>query len=889
MALCGMLAVWVALAGAASGGHASEEALELDTGWQMQSSAVAPADGATLSQPGAGTTGWYPTRVPKTVLATLVDNGVYPDPYYGVNLKRIPGYQDGLWLEMPKDSPFRASWWWRRTFSVPESWRGRHVFLQLDGINYQANIWLNGEKIADAETVKGMFRRFEFPVRDKLRFGGENALVIETIPPGLLDASGARTKQLEATTGWDDHNPQPPDLNTGIWQPVRLVADGPVSLRHPYAETSLETPSLDRASVTVSVFARNNTDAPVEAALTARIADIGTLRQTVTLAPGETREVFFRPETYPELEVRHPRVWWPAPLGPQELYQLEVSAETAGTVSDTRRIRFGIREITSALNEDNWRYFTVNGRRVLIRGGAWMTSDMLLNLDRTRYEALIRYAREAGLNMLRSEGFSIRETDTFYDLCDELGIMVTQQIFGRSIPDEALAVACVEDMMLRIRHHASLAHFLGHDETFPTETLDRAYRDLIARYRLNRSYQPHSGTFTISTRKKTGGTRTGTRELWTYASPSHYYWVERKADVAWGFAQSGGIGGILAARDTLRQILPAEDLERPMATEAWSFHTVTQGAEYFSAVLKAMEQSYGPANGFDDFCRKLYAMNYASARGMFEAYGWNKYEATGITTWKYDAAWPAAMTWHYVDWYLRATAAYYGAKKACEPLHIQYAYHDGTVWVVNCLSREFSGLTARAWCVGLDGRELSDRVEAAVSVSADGKTRVFAAPAPADPQLKTWLLCLELRDGEQLVSENRYWLSSVPDIPGRDRERDGIFETLPKSVADYRALASLPTAPVQLSWQRSTEPDGSVRLRSRVANPGDVPAFMVWLKARAGETGMEIGPAFWEDNCLILLPGESRELSCVLPSWAAGKDEAAVTLEGWNAAPVPGQ
>ena len=465
--------------------------------------------------------------------------------------------------------------------------------------------------------------------------------------------------------------------------------------------------------------------------------------------------------------------------------------------------------------------------------------------------------------------------------------MVTQQLFGRSIPDEPLAIACIEDTLLRVRNHPSLAHLLGHDETFPTPTLDQAYRDLIARHRIDRTYQPHSGTFTISTRKKTGGTRTGTRELWTYASPAHYYWIERKADVAWGFAQSGGIGGVLAARDSLCQMLPAEDLERPMATEAWSFHTVTQGASYFDAVLKAMERSYGPAAGFDDFCRKLYAMNYASARGMFEAYGWNKYDATGITTWKYDAAWPAAMTWQYVDWYLRATAAYYGAKKACEPLHIQYAYRDGTVWVINSLRRRFDHLIARAWCAGLDGAPAGSPAEAVVSVEEDGKTRVFPAPEPPESQPSTWLLCLELRDGERIVSENRYWLSSTPDIPGRNRERNGIFETLPRSAADFRALASLPPVPVELAWERMAEEDGSTRLRARIRNAGDRPAFQVWLKARAGAEGPEIGPAYWEDNVLILLPGEEKTLHCEIPAWAEGAREAAVGLEGWNLAAAP--
>ena len=198
-------------------------------------------------------------------------------------------------------------------------------------------------------------------------------------------------------------------------------------------------------------------------------------------------------------------------MGPQELYRLKLTATIDGKASDTANTRFGIRKATSYLNEEGWRQYQVNGRDVLIRGGAWMTCDMLLRFSHRRYDALVRYAKEANLNMLRSEGFSIRETDEFYDLCDEHGVMVTQQLFGRSIPDEPLAVACVEDTILRIRNHPSLIHFLGHDETYPTPSLDKAYRELIDQFIPDRTYQPHSGAFYVDERRKTGGTRTGTR------------------------------------------------------------------------------------------------------------------------------------------------------------------------------------------------------------------------------------------------------------------------------------------------------------------------------------------------------------------------------------------
>lgn len=857
---------------------AQPETIPLREGWALQSAAKETAGGEILSTAGNPVSGWYPTSVPRTVLAALVDNGVFPDPYYGTNLKSIPGYQDGGWLVMKEGSPFRDPWWYRVEFDMPRENAGRCVTLHFDGINYQANVWLNGVRIADAEIMRGMFRRFEFDVSSGLKYGARNALAVQIIPPGLIPDKDYDTKQIEATTGWDDHNPQPPDRNMGLWENVYLRIQGPVTLRNAYVESDLAVPALDSAKLTVSAYLHNRSGNAVKGVLKGKIEDIA-FSQELTLQPGETREVVCAPDAYPQLLVRNPRVWWPHPVGPQELYNLDLEFLVDEHASDAQRVRFGIRKIETYINEEDWRGYRVNGRNILIRGGAWMTSEMLLRLSEPRYAALVRYAREANLNMLRSEGFSIRETETFYNLCDELGVMVTQQIFGRSIPDEALAIACIDDMMLRVRTHPSLAHFLGHDETQPTPTLDKAYRDLITKYRVDRSYQPHSGTFVTTQRKETGGTRTGTRELWTYAGPSHYYF--RKHDGAWGFAQSGGIGGVTAVRDSLRQMMPEDQLWPAMQSESWSFHTVTQGAEYFEAIQKAMERGYGPPAGFDDFCNKAYAMNYNSARGMMEAYGRNKYSATGITAWKFDPAWPAATTWQCVDWYLRPTAAYYGEQKACEPLHIQYAYDDESIYVINGLYEPFAGLEASATVYDFD-LSVKYTNKATVNVEADGKAMAFKMAWP-DHLSKTFFLRLVLRDAAgTLRSENFYWLSTAPDVPGiAGHTLKGGFYTKPKSTADFTLLNSLAPTQVETSSTRETRGEEE-RLTVTLRNTGTALAFLLQLAVTKGPGGREVGPSFWEENYLSLLPGESRSVTVSVPKAALESMEPAVRVLGWN-------
>ncbi len=862
------------------------EQMTLSSDWYVQSSKGMEKEGDFWSQVGVDCSGWYRTSVPNTVLAVLEDAGVYPNLYYGTNLKKVPGYRDGLWLIMPHDSPFRDPWWYRTEFDVPSEWRGRYITLKFEGINYEAEVWLNGKLVADKTQVRGMFRSFEFVVSEYLNYGGKNGLAVKIYPPGLLPEKDYDTKQIEATTGWDDHNPQPPDRNIGIWLPVHLRAQGPIILRHPYVESELSLPGMDSAELTVSVWMTNLSDKPVKGKLCGEIENIR-FEQEVELSAGEKQEVFFKPNEFPVLRLSNPRVWWPVNLGEQNLYVLKLYCYVDSALSDQATTRFGIRDARTELNDEDWRTYYINGAKILIRGGAWMTCDMLLRLTKERYEALIRYAREAGLNMLRSEGFSIRETDTFYDLCDEYGVMVTQQIFGRSILDEDLAIACIEDMMLRIRNHPSLVHFLGHDETFPTKNLDRAYQDLIVKHRVRRTYQPHSGTFVVTTRKATGGTRTGTRELWTYASPTHYYF--RKNDGAWGFAQSGGIGGIIAPPSSIKETLPPDQLWPALDTEAWSFHTVTQGGRYFYAIRDVMNISYGEAKDFEDFVRKMEAMNYNSARGMFEAYGRNKYYATGITTWKYDAAWPAVVTWQYVDWYLRPTSAYYGAKKACEPLHIQFAYDDECVWVVNSYRRGFSSLKVSAEVFNLEGKTLWIASKEGVSVEPDGKTNVMKIELSEDIKKPMYFLRLVLSDGDgEVISTNTYWLSPTIDIPmDSGVNLKGDFYVKYKSYFDFNSLNNLRETKLYIEAKEIVS-GGEVKkdriFEVKIKNSGDAIAFMVIPEAYPPDkVGYELPRVYWSEGGLILKPSEEVRLIAKIPVDAIPSSmEPLFGARGWN-------
>jgi exo-1,4-beta-D-glucosaminidase len=390
------------------------EPMKLSQGWAIQSSADVRAGGAAISATGFDTSQWYPATVPSTVLGALVQQRVYPDPGVGMNLRTIPGTSYPVFgvftdIQMPPDSPFRHSWWYRTEFQLPADYKGKTLWLDFDGVNYRANVWMNGHQIASSSKMAGTWRLFEFDVTAVAHPGEKNALAVEVLPP--------QPNSLAITLV--DWAPMPPDKEMGIWRGVHISATGPVALRYPAVFTRLNLPSTDQADLTVRAELNNASDQPVEGVLKGKVEAIE-FSQSVKLAAHETQVVRFTPEKFALLKVANPRLWWPAQLGPQNLYPLDLEFVANGQVSDSSHIRFGIRQVTSHVDEAKHRVFQINGKNILIRGAGY-SFDMLLRSSPERQEAELKYVRDMNLNTVRFEGKL--EDDHFFDLMDEMGIL----------------------------------------------------------------------------------------------------------------------------------------------------------------------------------------------------------------------------------------------------------------------------------------------------------------------------------------------------------------------------------------------------------------------------------------------------------------------------------
>ncbi len=398
-------------------GRRAEVTLSLREGWALQSSGKVDEKGETLSSPGFQPKNWYTVTVPTTVVAALVEHKVYPDPDFGTNLRSFPGvtYPIGAnfsGIPMQQDSPFIVPWWYRKEFVLPASFKGKSIWLNFGGINYRANIWLNGKQIATSDDVAGAWRTYEFNITDAAILGKTNVLAVQVFSPTDTD--------LAIT--FVDWNPAPPDKNMGLFRDVDISTSGPVALRYPAVTSTVESPANDKAHLTVTALLKNAANHSVKGTLKGRIEKVE-FSQEVELGPGESKDVTFTPEQFSQLNVDRPRLWWPAQMGKPELYNLSLEFSADGKVSDQSETKFGIREVKSEVLAANRRLFSINGKNILIRGGGW-TPDMMLRGNSQRVRDEFRYVQDMGLNTVRLEGKL--ETKEFFDLADERGIWQRQ-------------------------------------------------------------------------------------------------------------------------------------------------------------------------------------------------------------------------------------------------------------------------------------------------------------------------------------------------------------------------------------------------------------------------------------------------------------------------------
>jgi exo-1,4-beta-D-glucosaminidase len=844
----------------------------LHEGWQLQSACKLQATGDTIATDGFQAEGWLKTTVPSTVLASQAAAGVFPDPYYGMNLRQIPGttYAIGkVFANMPMaaDSPYRCGWWYRTEFTATApAHTGERQWLHFGGINYRGDVWLNGHKIADQTNVAGAYRTYDFDVTKFVKPGAKNVLAVETFAPTEKDLG----------INWVDWNPCPPDKDMGLWGAVDLVSTGAVTLRSPLAVTHFTDSTLGMAELTVYAELHNASDGVVKGVVEGTAAGVK-FELPVELAAHEDKTIAFAPDQFAQLRIRNPRPWWPRQMGEPHLERLTMSFREQGVVTDEQSVDFGIREITSELTANGSRLFRVNGKPILVRGAGW-SQDMLLRTDEHRLRDQFRFVEDMNLNTIRLEGKL--ETEEFFHLADHDGILVMlgwcccdhwERWKDWTADDLTIATASLRSQMLRLRHHASLLVWLNGSDNAPPANVERAYLDVEAE-----THWPNPILSAASTQVTVNAGANGVKMSgpYDYVAPSYWY-VDKQNGGAYGFNTETSPGPAIPSLASREKFLP--DAKAWPPTADWSYHF--GGGEFTN--LKVMDDAmaavYAKPQSAADYERISATMEYDSERAMFEAYSRNKYTSTGVIQWMLNNAWPS-MIWHLYDYYLDAGAGYFGTKKACEPVHIQYSYDDRSIVVVNSTYERVTGLHASAHVHNVAWKELYSE-ESAVDAGEDSSQIVFTIPESlySDAE-RTFFIDLTLTDSAgKVVSRNFYWVPGT--LTTFDWQKTDYTHTPASRHEDLTALANLPKAEVIAHAELETTARGR-ELHVELQNPSKALAFQVNAAVRTQAGGL-IAPVIWSDNWIELVPGEKRVLTALLPEDTP--DAPKVMIGSWNA------
>jgi exo-1,4-beta-D-glucosaminidase len=870
---------------------------ELQSGWRITSAKNVAGDESFVSQASFDTSHWYTAQhMPATVLQILQENGVYKNLYYGMNLA-TPG---DLW---------KQDWWYRTTFTAPP---GRDVYsLIFKGINYRADIWLNGHKVANRATVVGMYDEFEFSITEFIVPGGANILAVKVTPEQSLEGENG----VELGDSWLDwinwkylgfQDPQKrvdisfvPDRNAGVWKRVFLSSTGAVTIRNPYVATDLPLPATNPASLTVYCDLSNATAKPVSGTLSGEISRPGKpslkFQKNVDLFRGQTKEVAFTPADFPQLTVANPDLWWPYQWGKANLYhlKLEFTVHQKDAVSDSQAIDFGIRKITQGRDSDksfpeigeggNF-YLKVNGKDYLIRGGVY-SPDLLFRNDPARDATIMDYTKDLGLNLLRWE-LKIAD-DTMIERADRegmpimLGFMCCAQWehwSEWSAEDQWVARASLRARIRELRSHPSVAIWAnGSDGLPPDSVLNDFYQILEAE---------HWQNAVVDTASHVNRSWSGIHMAGPYVWRPPYYWFSDKYGPARGSSAEEGDNETIPPLESLKKFIPPDKLW-PI-NENWYFHSgANEGNNTLDNIQRVIDKRYGASHSAEEFSKKAQLAHYEDVRAQYETYATHWANRKMMIHWMMNNPWPSLFG-HLFDDYFKQGGGYFGAKKGLRPLNVVWDYYasgdrsKAKLYVVNQTSEAQSGLKVAVEFFDLDGSrkyftEISG-FNVAANTSGEAMT-VPRIPNLASPYLVRAVL---MNPSEKVLAESVYWGSATDDDLGEARN-DEQFATRLATWADMSALSTMPRGDLNVSAQvHASQANGEEHVTITLANPGERVAFFVRAEVTQGNAGEEILPITYDDNYITVFPHETRNIEAVFNRSAARAGPPALRVEGYN-------
>ncbi len=647
--------------------------------WKVKPQSDINSDSAKIYATNYSSADWVNAVVPGAVFTSYVNAGIEKDPNYGDNIYNVD------------KSKYNRNFWYRTAFMSPAHNGDQQVWLNFEGINRKGEIFLNGIRLGELD---GFMQRGKFNVTNSIKDNDSNVLAVLVKYPSL-PIPNHQSPTYISSDGWD-WMPSVPGLLSGITDDVYLTVTGAVTLVDPWIRTIVS--SKDKGIIALQFDLKNNDvkDLKGECLITINPGNIQLERQ-VDIKAGQTINIAFDSSHYKKLVIQDPLLWWPNGYGDPNLYSCDIKFVSNDITSDSKQIEFGIRQYSYDTIGSVFHLY-VNGERIFVKGGDWGMSEYMLRCRGEEYDLKVKLHKDMHMNMIRNWIGSVTDEE-FYGACDKYGIMIWDDFWLNShpnLPDDVFAfnMNAVEKIK-RLRNHPSIAVWCGDNEGYPLPPLNGwLHEDVKTFDEGDRWYQPNSHSDAL----------TGSGP-WGNFHPDWYftkYPVGFGGNRVWGFRTEIGTA-VFTTFESFKKFIPEEDWWP--RNEMWNKHFFGKSAGNGGPdnYERSINQNYGKATGIEDFCRKAQLLNIETNKALFEGWQHNMWnDASGIMTWMSQSAYPS-FVWQTYDYYYDLNGAYWGVKKACEPIHIQWNPADNTVNVINASSTDANNITAIAEVYNMDG------------------------------------------------------------------------------------------------------------------------------------------------------------------------------------------
>ena len=820
-----------------------EENIYLSGGnWKLQRASEVSSTGENISKSDFDDSEWIIATVPGTVLTSYKNIGAIPNPNYADNLMHI------------SESFFNSDFWYRDEFNVPSDFQKERTFLNFDGINWKANIFLNGKRIGRME---GAFIRGKFDVTDFVR-PGKNVLAVQIIKNAHIGAIkekyekntdfnggilGADNPTFHASIGWDWISTIR-GRNIGIWNDVYLSTKGNVTLHDPFVLTEMPLPDTTSVAFTPEIIVKNHDNHPVEGVLNGKIGDIS-FNKVVGLKANEEKTVRFTPAEFKQLNLKDPQLWWPKGSGSPHLYDANFTFKINDNLSDSTNFKVGVRQMTYQ-EKDGILTLYVNGRRFIARGGNWGFGESNLNYRGREYDAAVKYHTDMNFTMMRNWVGQIGDEE-LYEACDRHGLMIWQDFWLANPADgpdpyyEDMFMDNATDYVKRIRNHPSIGIYCGRNEGFPPASIDKAIRQLLKKEHPDLHYISSSADDVVSGHGP-----------YRALAPKEYFRLENGKNK---LHSERGMPNVMNYESLVRTFSP--DALWPQNAQ-WGQHDYTQEGAQSCATFNAMiAKGFGEPTDAKEFADLAQWINYNGYRALFESRSENR---KGLLLWMTHPCWPS-MVWQTYDYYFEPTAAYFGCKKACEPIHIQWNQDNDMVEVVNYSAGKCENLRAEARILNLDGSIVWKKE---LNLSSQEDTTIKCFPLDFDQKLSaTHFIKLILSDKKNQIISDNFYLRGLEE-------------------GNFQELKKLSSTNVKVKQEVSQDTEGNWFAKISIENQTNIPALMLRVNLLGEKDGLQILPVIYSDNYFSLLPGEKKEVKVQWKDVDTRGNKPQLVITGYN-------